>query len=291
MKKYEVTISALFLSPSLILYTSLIIIPIALSVGYGFFSWNAVGIRVFTGIRNFRELTGDSDYWVTFKNTGLLIGASLVFQLPIALLVSYLLHGLREKAEILKTIYFFPVIISPIAIGTMFSLLYNGELGPLNGIAEFLFGPEARRNWVSDPKLVLGAVIAPDIWRFIGYYIVIFYAGLQSIPRSLYESAVVDGASRAVIFFRIVIPSLINVTRICFILSVTGCLKSFALPLALTDGGPGVRSSYLSLYMFKTAFSHHRLGYASAVTTTILFYALGLTAILKGISRSKDPEY
>ena len=280
-----------FLTPAFILYSGLMIFPIILSAGYGFYSWNAIGVKTFIGFQNYSELMKDSGYWQTFNNTVVLIGASLVFQIPVAFFVSYLLNGIGKRSEVLRTIYFFPVIISPIAIGTMFALLYNGELGLLNELMEAVFGPEGRQNWVSDPDLVLGAVIAPDIWRYIGYYIVIFYAGLQGIPRALYESALIDGASGKIIFFRIIVPLLSNVIQICFILSVTGCLKSFALPLALTDGGPGVRSSYISLYMFKTAFSHHRFGYGSAVTMTILIYALGLTAILKKIFPQESIEY
>ncbi|MBF9016902.1 MULTISPECIES: carbohydrate ABC transporter permease [unclassified Oceanispirochaeta] len=291
MKHHDTPFCLAFLAPAFLLYSVLMILPIFLSAGYGFFSWNAIGAKTFVGLQNYRELLSDPDYWITFKNTAVLIAASLIFQLPIAFLVSFILHGMGKKSEIYRTIYFFPVVISPIAIGTLFALLYNGELGPLNSLLELLMGPEGRRNWLSDSDLVLGSVIAPDVWRYIGYYIVIFYAGLQGIPSSLYESALIDGASKKTVFFRIIIPLLTHVIQICFILSVTGCLKSFALPLALTDGGPGVRSSYLSLYMFKTAFSHHRFGYGSAVTMTILIYALGLTAILKRAFPRETAEY
>ena len=290
MKKYEIPFICSFLAPAIILYSLLMIIPIFLSGTYSFQSWSAGEFR-FLGMENFKELLIDPDYWKTFFNTFTLIGASLIFQLPIAFFISFLLYRIGRKSEMFRTLYFFPVIISPIAIGTLFSLLYNGELGPVNDFLEFIFGPNGRRNWLSDPDLVLGAVIAPDVWRYIGYYIVIFYAGLQGIPKSYFESARIDGASDRSILFRIIIPLLTNVIQICIILSVTGCLKSFALPLALTDGGPGVRSSYLSLYMFKTAFSHHRFGYGSAVTMTILVYAFGLTFLLRRLFPQRNVEY
>lgn len=291
MKRHEIPYCLSFLAPAFLLYSLLMILPILLSAGYGFYSWNAIGMKSFIGLQNYRELIADPDYWMTFRNTAMLIASSLIFQLPIAFFLSFLLYRMGRRSELFRTVYFFPVVISPIAIGTLFALFYNGELGPLNDLLEFIMGPRGRRNWLSDPDLVLGAVIAPDIWRYIGYYIVIFYAGLQGIPESLQESAVIDGASGRTILFRIIIPLLVHVIQICFVLSVTGCLKSFALPLALTDGGPGVRSSYLSLYMFKTAFTHHRFGYGSAVTITILIYALVLTWIVKRIFPRDDIEY
>lgn len=290
MKFKETPFCITFLAPAFILYSVLLILPVVLSAGYGFYSWNAIGAKLFIGFENYKEILIDTDYWVTFKNTAVLIFSSLIFQLPIAFLISYLLIGLGKKSEFYRTIFFFPVVISPIAIGILFSLFYNGELGPLNDLIELIMGPDGRRNWLSDPNLVLGSVIAPDIWRYIGYYIVIFYAGMQGIPRSLFESAVIDGANKIIVLFKIVIPQMVHVIQIAVILSITGCLKSFALPLALTDGGPGVRSSYLSLYMFKTAFSHHHFGYGSAITLTILIYALGLTVILRKLFNQINEE-
>lgn len=290
MKFRETPFYITFLAPSFILYSVIMIFPIILSAGYGFHSWNAIGAKVFIGLDNYREILIDPDYWVTFKNTTVLIFASLLFQLPIAFVISYLLYGLGERSAFYRTVFFFPVVISPVAIGTLFALFYNGELGPLNDFMEMLVGIGGRKNWLSDPKLVLGSVITPDIWRYIGYYIVIFYAGLQGIPKSLFESALIDGANKRIMLFKIVVPLMVHAIQIAIILSITGCLKSFALPLALTDGGPGVRSTYLSLYMFKTAFSYHHFGYGSAITITILIYALGLTLILKKLFLLKSVD-
>jgi len=276
--------AVLFLSPGFILYTLFVFVPICLSVYYSLTDWRIMGSRHFVFLENYRNLLTDKAYAQTLGNTLTVMSASLLIQLPAALFFAYLLYIRKKHTDLYRTLYFIPVVISPIAIGTMFSLFYNGNLGPINSFLDLAGLSFLKQKWLADPDVVLGAVIFPDIWRFIGYYVVLFLSGLNGIPGSMIESAMIDGASRSRTFFSVILPQLRDVAVVAVILSVTGSLKSFEMPLALTDGGPGNLSAYISLYMFKTAFKYQKFGYGSAVTITILFYALLLTVLIKKFS-------
>lgn len=288
MKNDKRRFSVLFMSPGFILYTMFVFIPICLSVYYSLTDWKIMGGCNFIALENYKELLGDTAYWQSFRNTLLVITASLLIQLPVALALAYILFLKRRCVDIYRVAFFLPVVISPIAIGSMFSLFYNGELGPINNFFEMIHLSALKQRWLSDPDIVLSAVILPDIWRYIGYYVILFLSGLSGIPKALFESAMIDGAGRVRTFFSIILPQLRSVFVVTVVLIVTGCLKSFEFPLALTDGGPGYASSYISLYMFKTAFTYQKFGYGSAITITILIYALVVTFFVKKFGDERE---
>jgi raffinose/stachyose/melibiose transport system permease protein len=266
-----------FLLPGLLLYIVFFALPVVLSAGISLSDWSGIGSIHFVGLKNFFVLFSDSGYLTSLKNTAILILYGLVLQIPIALVLAYLLFSITRGMRVYRAVLFFPVVIAPIAIATMFRIFYNGEFGPLNELLSLIHLPQLQRNWLSDRQIVLHSVILPEIWRFIGLHVVILLAALQGIPHSVIESARIDGASRRAIFFRIVLPMIKHIILISVVLCITGSLKSFEFPLILTDGGPGDSSTYLGLYMFRNAFLYQKLGYGSAITITILVYALLLS--------------
>lgn len=280
--------SAAFLAPALVLYVAFVAIPILMSAYYGMTDWRIMGGRSFVFLDNFRKLAGDQAYWLSARNTVVVAATSLLVQLPVAFVVAYLLYRRGRGTGFFRTAYFIPVVVSPIAIGTMFSLFYSGEMGPLNALLDALGAGFLKRKWLADKDVVLASVIFPDVWRFIGYYVVLCLSGMASLPKEVLEGATIDGASGPRTFFSVVVPLMADVIGIAVVLSVTGCLKAFEMPLALTDGGPGAHSTYLSLYMFKTAFTYQKFGYGSAVTMTILAYALAFTALYRRLFKAEE---
>ena len=266
-----------FLGPGLLLYAVFFIAPVVASVVLSFTEWSGFGPIQIAGLKNFIRMFKDIPYITSFKNTLVLIGYGLLVQIPMALVLAYLLFKVEEGTSIFRAIYFFPVVIAPIAIATMYKIFYNGEYGPINEALSALGLAGLRQNWLSNKDLVLHSVILPEIWRFIGLHVVILLAALQGIPKSIIESSVIDGANPKVIFFRIVIPMIRHIILISVVLCITGSFKSFEFPLILTNGGPGESSTYLGLYMFRQAFTYQNLGYGSAITLSILVYAMGLT--------------
>lgn len=273
-----------FLAPALVIYSVFLILPMIQTLYYSFTQWNGVSDKVFVGIRNYAEMFQDKDYWTVFKNTIELVALSLVIQMGLGLLIAFLLYDKMRFGKIFRTIYFLPVVIAPVAIGLMFSLFYNSEIGVFNKILAAIGLESLQTNWLSNIKTLLYAVMAPQIWQYIGLYITIFLGALQSIPNEIMESAEIDGANKRQTFWRIVLPSIRNFVFICMILCITGSLKSFDHSWVMTKGGPGVRSAYLGVLMYKTSFVNSDFGMGSAVAMTIIFLSIAFSKILNYIN-------
>lgn len=283
-KKKENLLAAGFLLPVFVIYTVFLFLPLVNTAFYSLTKWNGVTDKVFIGIKNYQELFHNSDYWITFKNTVKLVVITLAIQIPVGLLLAYLLYIKTKGAKLLRTIFFLPVVIAPVAISLMFSLFYNSEIGVYNRILEMIGLGRFQTNWLSNTKTLLYAVMAPQVWQYIGLYVTIFLGALQSVPEELIESAEIDGAGKSRTFFYVVLPQIADFTNICVILCVTGSLKAFEHSWIMTGGGPGVRSAYLGVYMYKTAFVNSDFGSGSAITMTIVALSLVITVLLKSIS-------
>lgn len=284
--------SIAFLLPALIFFVTLIIIPLLLSLYYSFVKWNGISqVKVFVGLKNYTRLFKDADYWNTVLNTLRLIAASLIFQVFLALIIAYMLSRITRGFKILRTIYFIPVVISPVAIGLMFYLFYNPNMGIFNKILSLLNLSSLQRQWLSDPNIVLTSVIVPQVWQYIGMYVTIFLAAIMGIPDDVIESARMDGASSIRIFFQIVIPLIKDIVQICIVLAITGSLKAFDHAWAITAGGPGTASSYMAILMYKSAFVNQNFGYATSISITMLLYGVILSALMKKIFSARKFNY
>lgn len=275
-----------FIAPSFILYVIFIIIPIGASFYIAMTKWDGVSAPKFRGLYNFKYLMQDPQYWITVSNTLQVVFFSLLLQIPLGLLFAYIIMRTVKGYKFFRSVYFLPVVIAPAAISLMFLLMLNGELGPINKFFVMIGLPSLQRNWLSDGKLVLYSVMFPMIWQYIGFYIIIFLAAFQSVPADISESATIDGASSLYIFIKIYVPLIWDVVKTCMILCITGSLKAFDHAYIMTWGGPGVRSSYLAVYMYRTAFTENLLGEGTAIAITILIFAFALTYLFnKFLSR------
>jgi len=279
--------SAIFLAPALLLFMVFFIVPVIFSVYYSLTEWDAVAKPEFIGIDNFSDLWKDSDYWKSMRNTLWLILFALTIKVSGGLVLAYLLLRVTRGFKFFRTVYFLPVVIAPMAIGLMFLLIYSDN-GLLNQTLDFLGLSSLKLNWLSNTRVVMFAVAVPQTWQNIGLFFIIFLAALQSIPREIFESAEIDGASSVRTLFSIVIPMLWDVLQACIILGVTGALKAFDIPWAITAGGPGVASAFASVYLFMRSFGSYEFGYASAISVTIAVYALLFTVLFKRFFSSKD---
>ena len=285
-KKVPVCIG--FLLPVFLIYTIFLFVPLVQSAYYSLTSWNGVTEKVFVGLDNFKALFSNSDYWITFWNTIKLVVISLCIQIPVGLLLAYLLYSKVKGMKIFRTIFFLPVVIAPVAISLMFSLFYNSEIGIFNKVLEAIGLGRFATNWLSNIHTLLYAVMVSQVWQYIGLYVTIFLGALQSMPEELSESAQIDGANRTQTFFHVVLPEIANFTNICVILCVTGSLKAFEHSWIMTGGGPGVRSAYLGVYMYKTAFVNSDFGTGSAITVTIVLLSLVITVLFNTISAWRE---
>ena len=268
-----------FLSPAFLVYTIFMIIPIVFSFYYSLNKWDGIGPKKFVGLKNFIRMFSNSQYLTVTSNTLTLVLLSLLITLPVSLCLAYLLYRCKHGFKFFRLAIFMPVIISAMIVGLIFSILFNADFGPVNQILKDIGLPQLAKVWLTDPEIVLYSVIAPQIWQNVGYYTIIFLADLQSVPESILESARIDGANSFRVFFNIMLPSITEISKIVIVLIVTGALKSFNFSWAMTNGGPGVKSTFFTVYMYKRAFEESNFGMASAVSVVVLAYALVFTVI------------
>lgn len=287
-RKRKIRTSIVFLLPILAVYTLFVIYPIFFTGYLSFTKWNGIGEKAFVGFANFADLFANKDFLLILTNTLKITVLSMLFQIPLGLVIAFLLYRTKIGFMLYRAVYFVPAVISSIAIGTMFRLLLNNEIGVIKTILNTLGLGFLSRPWLSDQNIVLYVVIFVQIWQFIGIYIVMFLAAFQSIDKQIFDSAYIDGANSVQAFLKIALPQIKPIIIVAIILCFTGSMKSFDLPFVMTSGGPGYASSFLGNYMHKLVFVGSKFGPGSAVTMIILFISLVFTLVFYGLSRKKD---
>ncbi len=274
--------------PTFILYLIFVIYPIFNMVGLSFVLWNGLlGKKTFYGLKNYQLLFQDTQFWLSFKNTLILIVLVTTVTFVLALLfASFLAKGKLRGQTFFRVVFYVPNILSIVVISAIFYMLYSSDYGILGPILK-LFGVEYT-GVLGDPKRVVYAIAVAMIWQAIGYYMVMYIAGMDSISDELYESASLDGASKFHQFFIITLPltwQVIRVTLTFFIISTIN--MSFLFVTAMTNGAPDGASNVLLVYMSKQR-ANGSFGYAMAIGTVLFIFAYGISLIVNKLTE-KDP--
>lgn len=275
-----------FVGPALLIYTVIMLVPVLWSLGYTLFTGSVITGFEFSGLDNFAKLFSDPK-----------VGEALLFTLKYAViltvgqvLVGYALSllyvfWLRKASSLVRTLVFFPIVLPTVAVSLLFQKMF--EVAPQNGIVnEFInvFGLPSV-DWFGSPDTAFLVLVIMDIWRSMGFYAVLLYAGLLDIPEEVMESARLDGAGGWTLIRRIVIPMSLPVLLSSIIFSINGTLKVFDSVLALTNGGPGSSTTPLTLLMFRTAFSYGDYGYGSTIALLLTVICLLVTVFIFRSSR------
>jgi raffinose/stachyose/melibiose transport system permease protein len=272
-----------FVGPALLIYSLIMLVPIAWSLGYTVFEGNVIGGFQFVGLHNFAAIFSDPSFWQAFLFTVKYAVVVTVGQVGIGFLLALLYALYLGKASpLIRTLVFFPVILPTVAVAELFKKIF--EIVPTYGLVNSLLHVAHLDAWIQ-PWLGQGGsafwVIAiMDIWRSMGFYGVLLFAGLVDIPGEIFESARVDGASGWRLVRAVVLPLLAPILFSSFIFSINGTLKVFDTVLALTNGGPGQATTPLTLYMFTTAFSNGQYGYGSTIATALAIMCLFVTLLI-----------
>ena len=259
----------IFLIPTLIGLFVFRLGPMAFALYMSFTDWNIMSVPRWIGLSNYKELFSDPAFYEILKNTlvfsTIYVSGSLVFGLALALLVNTKLKGIR----FFRTAYFAPVVTSAVAVGIVWSWILSPKYGILNYVLEnwFHINPP---YWLGDTKWALPTVAFVQTWKMIGYYMIIFLAGLQEIPQQLYEAAKIDGASSGQIFWRITLPLLSPTTFFVFTIAIINSFRNFEIIYTMTQGGPQLASTTLVYSVYLNAFVFYRMGYASALAYVLL---------------------
>ncbi|GMA29000.1 ABC transporter permease [Arenivirga flava] len=276
----------ILVGPALLVYSLVMLVPVVWSLGYTFFEGNAIVGFSFVGLQNFGDLLGDTKVhdalWFTLKYALVIT----IGQVAIGYLLSLLyVFVLRRSSSIVRTLVFFPVVLPTVAVGLLFQQLF--AIAPQNGLVNsFLnvFGAESV-DWFGDGASAFLVIAIMDIWRSMGFYGVLLYAGLVDIPEEVLESARMDGATGWKLVRSIVVPLSAPVLVSALIFSINGTLKVFDSVLALTNGGPGTSTSPLTILMFQTSFTNGQYGYGSSIALLLTMICLVVTVFIFRASR------
>jgi raffinose/stachyose/melibiose transport system permease protein len=261
-----------FTVPALVLFAFVVLVPSARGVYYAFTDWDGLDPEFsFIGLRNFTAMVDDADALQAVWHTLLIAVAITVIQNGVGLLLALGVNSMIKTRNVLRVLLFAPAVVTPIVT----AYLWRNLLGP-DGAVNSLLGAVGlsswQQDWLGDPQLALWMIVLVVVWQFAGYSMVIFLAGLQSIPREIYEAAAIDGSGAVRRFWSIIRPLLAPAVTINLMLSIIGGIKLFDQVYALTGGGPGHATDTISTLIYKDAFTLGEFGYsiALAVVLTII---------------------
>ena len=288
-KKKQLT-AYMFILPSIILLIVFHVIPILMSIFFSFTEYNTIQPPVFNGLSNYRRLIKDSFVSASLFNTLVYTVLVVPIQTALSMVLAYLIAKKSQNkwGDFVRSALFIPVITSMIMVGTIWRILLASDSGIVNQFLEFLRLPAV--NWLGARWPALLSVCFIGIWKNVGYFLVIYYAGIMDIPESLYESAKVDGATETQLFFRITLPMLKDITYLVVTLGTIWSFQVFDLVYTMTGGGPGRATVTLVLTIYEAAFKEYKMGYASAVSVLLLVIIIIISAIQKMFFNDEDSK-
>lgn len=280
----------LFLAPALFLFLGILVAPIFVSGYYSLFDWKGFGPKEFIGLSNYKELFSSKSigFMKAFWNACLLAFFSVVIQLPFALFLALLLGKGRKGERGFLSIYFMPVLISTVVIGQLWLKIYNPDYGVLNVALRALGLESWAQIWLGDKKTALGAAFVPTLWQYVGYHMLLLYAGVKSVPPEYREAAMIDGANEIQVNRYIVLPYIKPILKISTIFAVTGSFKSFDLIYVLTNGGPNHATEVPSTLMISMLFLRNRYGMGSTIAFLLIILCFMAAFIIGLIFRDKE---
>jgi raffinose/stachyose/melibiose transport system permease protein len=265
---------ALFLLPALVLYGLLVIAPVVQAIYYSAFDWNGLeSLDDFVGLENFRRAFSDDVFIGALKHNGFFIALSLLLQLPFALGMALLLQARLRGRALLRVLYFAPFVLSEVVTAVIWTLMLQPD-GLVDQSLDRAGLDPLIHQWLAEPGIVLWSLFVVISWKYFGFHMILYLAGLQQIPRELEEAAMIDGASRLQVLRYVTLPLLGPTIRISAFLSVIGALQLFDLIWVMTGGGPVNASNTMATYLIDWSFKRFQFGYASAVAVIMLVISL-----------------
>lgn len=267
-KLKESTMGYLFLSPSLLVLGLFLFLPTLMSIYYAFTDYYMLtpDLTQFIGIDNFKRLFQDPLFVQSLKNIAQFVIFIMPIQLGLALGLALLVNNKRKSTIFFKIAYFAPVVMSLVVVSVLWLVLLNPSSGLINALLA-KFGISAQ-PFLTSPKQAMFVIIAVSAWQGAGYQMLIFLAGLQNIPSSLYEAADIDGASKIRQFFSITLPMLKPTSILILTTTLIDAFKLVIQPMVMTQGGPLNSTLTPVFYIYRTGFTDRMVGYASAITVT-----------------------
>jgi raffinose/stachyose/melibiose transport system permease protein len=281
------TITA-FLLPAGFVYSLFVLFPLVQAGYYGLYKWKGLGpLANYVGLGNFDKIVHDEIFREALGHNLIILGLSIVLQLPLALSLALLVGRKMHGRAFFRTVFFLPYVLSEVVTGVIWRFLYHPQTG-INDLLEFVIPGFQPRGWLADPNTVLFALFAVITWRYMGFHIILYIAGLQNIPREIEEAAKIDGASHLRAIRDVTIPLLGPTIRLSIFLSAIGSLQFFDLIWVMTTGGPVNASHTMATYMYRFGFQGFALGYGAAVSLVIFFVCFSFSVCYQRFVMRRD---
>ena len=292
---------ATFLLPPILLYAVFVVSPYVQAFQISTTNWGGLSPDFeFVGLANFERLVTDSVFWNALRHN-----AILLVLLPVATILLGLffasaisvggradragVHGVRGSG-FYRVVYFFPQVLSVAIVGVLWKEMYAPNSGLINGLLRAVGLGAWAQPWLGDPRFAFWCLLVVLLWSNVGFYVVLFGAAMQSIPRDIYEAALLDGAGRMATLFRITIPLVWDSIQVAWVYLAILAIDAFAVAQIVTNGGPGYSSDVVGLRLYKTAFNDSQFGYASALGVAMFLLTLTVAAVFLRVTRRERVE-
>ncbi|NBJ98596.1 sugar ABC transporter permease [bacterium 1xD8-48] len=274
----------LFMAPAILIFTLVIPIPLAASIGLSFFKWDLLSNAKFVGVKNFiRLFTSDRVFGTTVRNTFSYMLLSVLFQIPLAYCLSIFLTRGKRFEKLVRNTLFMPAVLSGTAVSLMFYFIYHPEVGLVNAVLRLMGKPELTRFWLADENTAMVCVCLAVAWQFVGYHMLIYVTGIIAIPLDIIEAAKIDGANVWQLALRVITPNMKPVLRVSLVLIMTSSFKSFDSIYVMTGGGPAHKTEVMASYMYNKAFLNLKYGYGCAVGLMLFVMCLVVSLAIQKI--------
>jgi raffinose/stachyose/melibiose transport system permease protein len=270
--------NAIMLAPALAMCTVFIFIPAALSIVGSFYSFGLTSQNwVWQGLGNYERAAQDPIFWLALRNNVIIVLGSIVLQVGIGCILAAILdRGLPTGSTLFRTIIFMPMVVSAVAVALIWLIILDPNIGILNAIVKSVGLTPPQRGWLGDPNVSIWMILVVAAWQYTGFMMVLILAGLQGIPRELYEAGSIDGATGLRAFWHITLPSIRNVLIVAVLITTIGGFKVFDFVFVLTQGGPANATQVLGTYIYLQGFNLTNMGYANAIAVVLLAIAVVL---------------
>ena len=272
------TSALILLAPALGLCAVFIFIPAILAIVGSFYSFGITSRNWdWVGIDNYIRAVTDPIFWLALRNNLIIVLGSIVLQVGFGTILAAILdRGVPRASTIFRTIIFAPMVVSAVAVAVIWQVLLDPNVGGINAVIKAIGLTPPQLGWLGDPNISIWVVLMIACWQYTGFMMVLILAGLQGIPKDLYEAAALDGAKGLVAFRHITLPSIRNVLIVAVLITTIGGFKVFDLIFATTGGGPANATQVLGTYIYLQAFNLGNMGYADAISVILLLIALAL---------------
>lgn len=277
----------LFLLPSFLLLLVFVLWPMIYSMVLSAYEWDPLKDKVFIGLQNYIKLMKDEYWWISLKNTLVYIVLNVPLIIAVSLIMAVLVTSVPKLSKLFRGIYFMPTMLSLVATGIVWNYLLSTNNGIINGLLKEIGLPSVR--WFTSSKVAMFSIVIVTVWRWAGYYMVMFVAGILEIPRQFYEAAEMEGAGVWQKFRYITFPQLKYIIYFVAMMSIIGSFQEFDLFYMITLGGPGTSTYVTGFYMWQQAFSSRKMGYASAMSV-VLFILVFIFTLLQNRVEQKSGE-